>query len=39
MYFGYMFLISVAFFLLTGSVGFLASLVFVRAIYSAVKIE
>merc|ERR1712151_1435872 len=36
LYFGYMFLISVLFFLLTGSIGSLASFLFVKAIYSSI---
>merc|ERR1712066_717382 len=39
LYFGYMFLISVLFFLLTGSIGSLASFLFVKAIYSSIKID
>lgn len=39
LYFGYMFLASVIFFLLTGAVGTLATFMFVRQIYSAVKID
>merc|ERR1719327_1698874 len=39
LYFGYMFLISVLFFLLTGSIGSVASFFFVRAIYSSIKID
>eukprot|EP00928_Gymnodinium_smaydae_P048554 TRINITY_DN32475_c0_g1_i1.p1 TRINITY_DN32475_c0_g1~~TRINITY_DN32475_c0_g1_i1.p1 ORF type:complete len:629 (+),score=121.23 TRINITY_DN32475_c0_g1_i1:125-2011(+) len=39
LYFGYMFLMSIAFFLLTGSIGMLASFFFVRAIYSSIKID
>mmetsp|Transcript_47998 Transcript_47998/g.112032 ORF Transcript_47998/g.112032 Transcript_47998/m.112032 type:complete len:613 (-) Transcript_47998:77-1915(-) len=39
LYFGYMFIISVMFFLLTGAIGFIATFFFVRAIYSSVKIE
>jgi len=36
---GYMFLFSYAFFVVTGTIGFLASLKFVRSIYSSVKID
>ena len=39
LYFGYMFLFSYAFFTVTGTIGFLASLWFVRSIYSSVKID
>ena len=39
LYFGYMFLFSYAFFVVTGTIGFLASLWFVRAIYASVKID
>ncbi len=39
LYFGYMFLFSYAFFVVTGTVGFLASLWFVRSIYASVKID
>jgi len=39
MYICYMFLVSVTFFLITGSVGFLATFVFVRAIYAAIKVD
>merc|ERR1712060_34364 len=39
MYFGYMFIMSTMFFLLTGSIGTLASLLFVRAIYGSIKID
>jgi len=39
LYFGYMLLISVLFFLLTGSIGSLASFLFVKAIYSSIKID
>ena len=38
-YFGYMFLGSVAFSLVTGAVGFWASFVFVRYIYRLIKID
>lgn len=36
---GYMFLFSYSFFVVTGTIGFLASLVFVRAIYASVKLD
>jgi len=39
LYFGYMLLISIIFFLLTGSIGCLASFSFVRAIYGSIKID
>merc|ERR1719277_862918 len=39
LYFGYMSLISIIFFLLTGSVGALAAFVFVKTIYSSIKID
>mmetsp|Transcript_63328 Transcript_63328/g.151080 ORF Transcript_63328/g.151080 Transcript_63328/m.151080 type:complete len:618 (+) Transcript_63328:99-1952(+) len=39
LYFGYMFIISVMFFLLTGAIGFVSTFFFVKAIYSSVKIE
>merc|ERR1712113_1088884 len=39
LYFGYMFIISIIFFLLTGSVGTIASFIFVRAIYGSIKID
>jgi len=39
LYFGYMSIISIIFFLLTGSVGALAAFVFVRAIYGSIKID
>ena len=38
-YFGYMTVLSLGFFILTGTVGFLACLAFVRAIYGSVKID
>lgn len=38
-YFGYMFIISVAFFLLTGAIGFFACFWFVRKIYGAIKVD
>jgi len=39
MYFGYMFIISCIFMLISGSVGLLASLKFVRGIYGSIKID
>ncbi|KAJ9504989.1 hypothetical protein QJQ45_013398 [Haematococcus lacustris] len=39
MYFGYMLMVSFAFFCLTGTIGFYACYIFVRKIYSAVKID
>jgi transmembrane 9 superfamily protein 2/4 len=39
LYFGYMFIISLGFFLLTGTIGFYACFLFVRTIYAAVKID
>lgn len=39
LYFGYMFIASLGFFLLTGTIGFFACFVFVRTIYAAVKID
>eukprot|EP00239_Pterosperma_sp_CCMP1384_P006602 CAMPEP_0197846788 /NCGR_PEP_ID=MMETSP1438-20131217/4352_1 /TAXON_ID=1461541 /ORGANISM="Pterosperma sp., Strain CCMP1384" /LENGTH=640 /DNA_ID=CAMNT_0043458551 /DNA_START=225 /DNA_END=2147 /DNA_ORIENTATION=+ len=39
MYFGYMFIISLGFFLLTGTIGFYACFLFVRTIYAALKID
>merc|ERR1712217_372973 len=39
LYFGYMTIISIIFFLLTGSIGLLASLFFVRAIYGSIKVD
>ena len=38
-YFGYMAIASLMFFLITGAIGFLASFVFVRKIYSMIKLE
>ena len=38
-YFGYMLIVAIAFFLFTGSVGFLACFWFVRLIYGAIKID
>ncbi len=39
LYFGYMTMIAFTFFLLTGSIGFVACLTFVRRIYSAIKVD
>ena len=39
LYFGYMFIAALVFFVLTGTVGFLACWCFVRVIYGAVKVE
>eukprot|EP00929_Paragymnodinium_shiwhaense_P040893 TRINITY_DN21278_c0_g1_i1.p1 TRINITY_DN21278_c0_g1~~TRINITY_DN21278_c0_g1_i1.p1 ORF type:complete len:622 (-),score=101.65 TRINITY_DN21278_c0_g1_i1:157-2022(-) len=39
LYFGYMGIISLMFALLTGSVGFVATFLFVRAIYGSIKID
>eukprot|EP00242_Pyramimonas_sp_CCMP2087_P014958 CAMPEP_0198210540 /NCGR_PEP_ID=MMETSP1445-20131203/20506_1 /TAXON_ID=36898 /ORGANISM="Pyramimonas sp., Strain CCMP2087" /LENGTH=638 /DNA_ID=CAMNT_0043884623 /DNA_START=134 /DNA_END=2050 /DNA_ORIENTATION=+ len=39
LYFGYMFIISLGFFLLTGTIGFYSCFFFVRTIYAAVKID
>ncbi|PKU65802.1 transmembrane 9 superfamily member 7 [Dendrobium catenatum] len=39
LYFGYMLIVSYAFFVLTGTIGFYACLWFVRKIYSSVKID
>jgi transmembrane 9 superfamily protein 2/4 len=39
LYVGYMALVSLAFFLVTGAVGFLACFWFVRTIYAAIKID
>lgn len=38
-YFTYMTMITIAFFLMTGSIGFFASLWFVRQIYGAIKVD
>jgi transmembrane 9 superfamily protein 2/4 len=38
-YFGYMAIISLLFFLLTGSIGLLSSFLFVRAIYGTIKVD
>jgi len=39
MYFGYNFIICFTFFVLTGTVGYLACLVFTRIIYAAIKVD
>ena len=39
LYFGYMAIITIAFFLVTGTIGFLSAFYFVRAIYSSVKVS
>ncbi|KAL7162619.1 hypothetical protein ACSBR2_042995 [Camellia fascicularis] len=39
LYFGYMLIIAYSFFVLTGTIGFYACFVFVRKIYSSVKID
>ena len=39
LYFGYMFLVSGAFFLLAGTVGFWATFTFVRKIYGAIHVD
>ncbi|KAF8821164.1 EMP/nonaspanin domain family protein [Cardiosporidium cionae] len=39
LYFGYMFLLSYGFFLLTGTCGFIATFYFLRSIYSSVKVD
>merc|ERR1711862_105832 len=39
LYFGYMFIVSLLFFLLTGSIGMVSSFFFVRAIYGSIKID
>jgi len=39
LYFGYMLFVSVSFTLLTGAIGSIASFVFVRAIFSSIKID
>uniref|UniRef100_A0A7S0EL14 Transmembrane 9 superfamily member n=1 Tax=Hanusia phi TaxID=3032 RepID=A0A7S0EL14_9CRYP len=39
LYVCYMFIVGFAFFLITGALGFLASFVFIRTIYSAIKID
>ena len=39
LYFGYMTLVTIAFFLLTGTIGFYACFWFVRVIYGSIKVE
>lgn len=39
LYFGYMLILSIIFFLLTGSIGLIATFYFVRAIYGSIKID
>jgi transmembrane 9 superfamily protein 2/4 len=39
LYFGYMFLICVGLFLLTGTCGFLACLWFTKKIYASIKVD
>merc|ERR1712099_64204 len=39
LYFGYMFIMSIVFFLLTGSIGTIASFYFVKVIYSSIKVD
>jgi len=39
LYYGYMFLISMVFFLLTGAIGTIASFFFVKVIYGSIKID
>ncbi len=39
LYFGYMSMMAFAFFLLTGTIGFLSCLAFVRKIYSSIKVD
>ena len=39
LYFGYMFIVSLGFFLMTGTFGFISCFAFVRAIYASVKID
>eukprot|EP00930_Biecheleria_cincta_P075467 TRINITY_DN6263_c0_g2_i1.p1 TRINITY_DN6263_c0_g2~~TRINITY_DN6263_c0_g2_i1.p1 ORF type:complete len:641 (+),score=107.79 TRINITY_DN6263_c0_g2_i1:119-1924(+) len=39
LYFGYMAIVSIIFFLLTGSIGMLSSFAFVRAIYGSIKVD
>ena len=39
LYFGYMLLVSIIFFLVTGTTGFYATFKFVRTIYAAIKVE
>ncbi len=39
LYFAYMSMVSLTFFMLTGSIGFFACLWFVRKIYAAIKVD
>jgi hypothetical protein len=39
LYFGYMSMMAVTFFLLTGTIGFVSCLYFVRKIYSSIKVD
>merc|ERR1711959_529657 len=39
LYFGYMFIVSYTFFLITGSIGLIATFYFVKAIYGSIKID
>lgn len=39
LFFGYMLLVSFAFFVLTGTIGYFACYHFVRKIYSSIKVE
>ena len=39
LYFGYMFLVSYFFFILTGTIGFVSALMFVKKIYGSIKVE
>lgn len=39
LYFGYMFIVSLLFFLCTGTMGFLATYWFVRKIYGSIKVD
>jgi len=39
LYFGYMFVVSCGFFLLTGTIGFYSCFLFTRKIYGSVKID
>jgi len=39
LYFGYMFIMSYTFALITGSIGFVSTFIFVRAIYGSIKID
>lgn len=39
LFFGYMLLVSITFFILTGTIGFVACWIFVRKIYSSIKVD